>query len=160
MDITNNWTIVVGIGAILSLVLYWSQEAYLKPIFNEEEKIKEKVRSDISKKLEVANDYVEKGEEERFVREIYDIIELKKDLRDLKEIFRGKMVPSSVAVAILTILMVTLWGLNNIFVDTILLYPLILLVTGLAVSFLKLRKYERRLSRYLEGEDPTVIFTD
>lgn len=150
MDIANNWTIVIGIGTIISLALYWSQEAYLKPIVKDEEKIKQKVKSDISNTLEFADDYVERGEEEQFVDEIYDIIKLKRDLRDMKDVFRGKMVPIALILMIVTIGLVTLWELNNILVDVLLAYILILLIVSLITLFMRLRKYERNLSRYLE----------
>ena len=157
MEILNNWTIVVGAATIISLILYWTKQAYLDPIINKEEEIIKKVKDDINTKMDKSKEIIAERGEVFFVDEIYDIIEFRKNLRDLKETFRGKMVPSGITVCFMLIGLVSVWN-YNIFVTILIIYIEVLLLTILVGSFIKLRRYESEFSRYLEGEDPTKIF--
>ena len=161
MEISNNWTIVIGVATIISLILHWSKQAYLDPIVSQEDSIKEKVRNDIFEKVETSEEIIKERGEEQFAEEIYDIILFRKNLRELKEIFRGKMVVTGILICVVAIILVSIsaYYTNNIIfmVVVLLVYILILAVLSLIGLFLKMKKYERRLSRYLEGENPSDI---
>lgn len=155
MDIANNWTIVIGVATIVSMILLWSKQAYLDPIREREEDIIRKVKEDIKEKLTNSNKLIEEKGEEKFVDEIYDIIEFKKFFRELKESFGRRMIPSGIAICFLAAIFVSTWNFfpSNILLAYIMLFPIFLIFT----DFMKMRKYENFLSRYLEGEDPSSI---
>ena len=157
MEIANNWTIVVGAVSLISLMFYWSKQAYLDPIVDNEEHVKEKVKDDVGKKLRQFEEIVKEIGEEQFVDEIYDIIIFKKIVRDSKEIFRGKMVPVGVTICIISTILILIWESVNEYITIALLGIITILVYILIQFFNTMGKYENRLSKYLEGEDPTDI---
>ena len=157
MDIANNWTIVIGIATVISMTLYWSNQAYRNPIIKREEDIKNKVKDDINIKIKNLDKDIEIQEQEALIVEIYDILELKENFRELKEAFGRKMVPVGILICILSIVLVSIWESNgsNLFIG--LLFFTFMFTLIFFESFIKIRQYENHLSRYLEGEDPTDI---
>ncbi len=70
MDIANNWTIIAGVATIVSMIFYWSKQAYLDPIVNREQEIKKKVRDDAIRKLNESQSIIEEKGEEQFVDDV------------------------------------------------------------------------------------------
>lgn len=157
MEISNNWTIVIGVATIVSMILLWSKRTYLDPIFNKEESIIKKVKGDLKKKLSNHEDLISKVGEEKFVDEVYDIVEFRKMLRELKETFGRKMVPSGILLSIFSIVFVSIFQYNISWLNLLIGYLLISLSFFLIKGFLTMRNNENLLSRYWEGEDPTII---
>jgi len=159
MDIANNWTIVIGITTVISMTLYWSNQAYLSPIIKREEHIKNKVKDDINKKVKELGENIEIAEQEQeaLIEEIYDILEIKKVLRELKETFGRKMVPIGILICIFSIGLVSIWESYSSNIFNILFFITLFSILIFSDSFNKMRQFENHLSRYLEGEDPTDI---
>ena len=95
--------------------------------------------------------------EEKFVDEVYDIVEFRKMLRELKETFGRKMVPSGILLSIFSIVFVSIFQYNISWLNLLIGYLLISLSFFLIKGFLTMRNNENLLSRYWEGEDPTII---
>lgn len=159
MDIANNWTIVIGIATVISITLHWSNQTYLSPIIKREEHIKNKVKDDIDKKVKKLgeNIEIEEQEQEALIEEIYDILEIKKVLRELKEAFGRDMVPIGILICIFSIGLVSIWESYGSNFFGILLFSTLFSIVIFFNSFIKMRRFENHLSRYLEGEDPTDI---
>jgi len=160
MDVANNWTIVVGIATIISMLFIWTTKTYLNPIRRRDEDIIEKVKEDLSKKLKESKKLISEIGEEKFVDEIYDIIEFRKRLRNLKEIFGNRIVPFGLLTCILVIILVSVWEYNIYWLDLIIFYILIALISLLIRDFLSMKKNENLISRYLEGENPTELLNE
>ncbi len=159
MEILNNWTIVVGVGTIVTLILYWSKEAYFDPVISREEDIKRKVEEDLTNKLRQYKEIIDEKGEEQFTDEIRDIIEFKKNLRDLKETFKGKMIPFGIGLCVLSIVLVSIWGFN-FGLSFIIGYAAFIVLVLVIVFFLKIKTYENQFSKYLDGENPTKILNE
>lgn len=159
MDILNNWTIVVGVGAIVTLILHWSKQAYFDPVINREEDTKRKVKEDLTKKLSKYKEIIDEKGEEQFTDEIRDIIEFRKNLRDLKETFNGKMIPFGIGLCLLSVVLVSIWGYN--FVLSFIIGYVVFIVLVLVIAFFfKIKTYENQFSKYLDGENPTKILNE
>ena len=156
MDVANNWTIVIGIATIISLILYWSKQAYVDPITEREDDIKKKVKEDISTKI---SEFKEGIGEEQFVDEIYDIMLFRKNLRELKRTFRGLMIPIGLLICIISTILVSIWDFANINIKNFLFWTVIILTIYLIILFGNLRTFENQLSRFSEGENPSDIMT-
>lgn len=163
MDIANNWTIVVGMATIVSMVLLWSREAYLNPILENETHLFEKVRDDINNIISNSNDIISKNGEEALAEELYNLATLKKYIRRAKFIFRHKMIPTGIGIILFTVLLVSLWEfmdkhISILIINGFVAYILLLLIVGLAATFKKMMRFENDVSRYLEGDNPSIIF--
>jgi len=152
MDITNNWTIVVGIATIISLIFYWSKLAYLDPVIDKEEDIKRKVSLELHTLLNNADDIIRKHGEIQFVDEIYDIIESRKKIHEIKFMFRSRMIPSGIGLCFLVIVLVTIWDYNILLTFTV-GYAAIILLLVVIFLFAQMRRYEINFTRYLEREN-------
>jgi len=160
MDVANNWTIVIGMATLVSMVFLLSKKGYLDPIRQKELAIISKVKTDLSIKLEASKKVIEEKGEEKFVDEIYDIIQFRKVLRELKEIFGRRMIPMGLSACVITVLLVSLWQYHIAWLNGLIFYLGIILVAVVAGDFLRMRKNERLLSRYWEGEDPSRILRE
>lgn len=163
MDIANNWTIVIGVATLVSGVLFWSNNAYLKPILESQTSIIERVRKDLERKLKNNKDVIKSKGEEGFVEDISNIVSMKYFIRESKSRFRGRMVPLSLGMILLSVIFVSLYdyysqinALKGI-MNFIIIYTAIILLVMIAIDFFKIRKNERLLSRYSEGENPNKI---
>ena len=156
MDTSNNWTIVIGVATLLSLIFYWSKQAYLDPIIKNENAIRNKVKQDISDQLEHYKEMVENVGEEKFVDDIYDIILMKKNIRYLKEAFESIIFPG-IILCIFAIIFVSISNMDIIELNLIIIYVGILLFGKIIYLLRQMKRYQNQLSRYLEGEDPTEI---
>jgi len=163
MDIANNWTIVVGIATIISMVLLWSKEAYLNPVLEHETNLVTKVRDDINNLISNSPSIISKNGEEKLAEDLYNLATLKKNIRHAKTVFRHKMIPMGIGIVLLTVFIISLWEFkdkNPFFTITIVLiaYILLLLVIALGSNFFRIARYENEISRYIEGDDPKLIF--
>lgn len=160
MDVSNNWTIVVGVATIISMIFLWSNTVYMENVRRKEEHIIRKVKADLSKKLKNSGARIRKIGEEQFVDEIYDIVAFKRLLRRIKDTFERNMIPSGIFICIFAVILVCVWQNTSLAWRAILIFVILLLFFMVLLFFHQIRKDSNLLERYTEGEDPTEILKD
>jgi hypothetical protein len=157
MNITNNWTIVIGVATVISTALYWTNKAYLDSILEMRRDIIERVRRDMTERLQNFHELISVEGEERFADEIYNIAKFKKFLREARREFNRQMLPRSLTIIVLSVLIVSFYETVDSDYILIMIIVGILLFIQMIFSIHRLLNLEDFLSRYLEGEDPSEI---
>lgn len=160
MEILNKWTIVLVVATLLSLLVHWCKISYLDPILELEDKVKSKVKRNTMDNLSTYEEKISSLGYEEFIDVIYDEIAFQKMVREAKHVFRRQLISSCLFLASATLLTVTF---SDFIPDNV--FFIIFTIIGITVLYLwgrfdELKKYEKGISEYIDGRDPTMILTE
>lgn len=160
MEILNKWTIVLTIATFLSLLVHWCKISYLDPILELEKEVKSRVKKNTTYKLSAYKEIVDDVGHEKFIDTMYDEIAFQKMVRSTKHIFRSQLISACLFVATTSFFSVALSDLIPDDVFTVILTIISVAILYLWGRFSELKKYERAISEYVDGGDPTMIISE
>ncbi len=160
MEILNKWAIVVAVATLLSLLVHWCKISYFDPILELENKVKIKVKQNTTDKLRTYEEKIDTLDYEEFIDNISHEIEFQKMVRESKNIFRRQLIPACLFLALITFFAVVIsdYVPDDIFI--VIATIIVFTIFYLWGRYSELKTYEKSISEYIDGRDPTMILSE
>ncbi len=150
MEIHGDWTPILALATILSVILLWTHHIYVVNLEKNKKRVQEKVKEDVRNLINDNNLLIKEYGEEEFAQFLYDTTEFKVLTKGFVPDFE-KMFSYGIAILIFSSIWIFL-GMIHIFIPIACIYSLLICIFVFGRAMYRIRGTYNKTERYLDGE--------